>query len=129
MWGIVAKGLIELTKTWFDSKSKRMEARAQAEMALAKIEADYDNLAMQQAQYSWKDEFITLIWYSPLLFGWWNQEKGRLSTAPEWISFVDSLPHWWWVGAYGILAATFGLRWYFKEQKVKVIKNKQVTDE
>jgi len=56
-----------------------------------------------------------VIWFTPLIVAWWEPEK-----AMAWINFVSALPYWYQIGMFGIIASSFGLRWYFKQQAFKV---------
>lgn len=117
MWSAVISGLSSLVKSWFDLKSAKNKAEAERAMAMAKVEADWDVMALEQAKHSWKDEFITLVWFAPLIVAWFEQEK-----AMQWVEFVSELPFFYQVGMFGIIAASFGLRWYFKQQGFKIAK-------
>lgn len=120
MWSVLVGGLSSLVQSWFQAKKTEQEAKAAYQMSLAKGEQDWDNQAMQAAQFSWKDEFITLVWFSPLIVAWFDSER-----AMQWISFVSKLPEWYQFGMFGIIAASFGLRWWFKGQGFKVAKMKK----
>lgn len=111
---LIAGGVVTLVKSWFDSKARRIEAQAKREENRALQEADYDTEAMRQSQYSWKDEFITGVWYYPLIHAWFDPEG-----AMEWVKFVQELPYWYQWGMFGIMAASFGLRWFFKNKLLK----------
>ena len=115
MWSLVISGVTELAKSWFDKKKSQQEAEAAYNMKAITGEQDWDMEAMRQARYSWKDEFITIIWYFPLLYAWYDQER-----AMKWIEFVGELPPWYQIGMFGIMAASFGLRWYFKQQAFQI---------
>jgi hypothetical protein len=106
--------------TWVGAKTKRMEAEASAAVARSQQAADWDTEAMRQMQYSWKDELITIIWFSPMVVAWFYPEK-----AGEWLKFVGGMPYWYQVVMFGIVAATFGLRWYFKQQGFKIAKGNE----
>lgn len=117
MWGLVFTGIKEVVQGWFKTKQAKQEAEAAYHMSLAKGEQDWDLEAQKAARYSWKDEFITVIWFSPLIMAWWDTER-----AMTWINFVTGLPYWYQFGMFGIIAASFGLRWYFKGQSFKLKK-------
>ena len=117
MWSLVFSGIKELGPLWLKTKKAKAEAEVAFQHKLAQTEADWDTVAQQQAQYSWKDEFITFIWFSPLVMAWFDQDR-----AMAWVIWLDGMPNWWWFGTFGIMAATFGLRWYFKQQKFSVSK-------
>ena len=117
MWAIVTKGLFDLIGSWFETKQAKQKAEVAMHMQLANQEADWDLVAQRQAQYSWKDELITLVWFSPLVIAWFDPDR-----ALAWVEFVGKLPYWYQFGMFGIMSATFGLRWYFKQQAFKVRK-------
>lgn len=114
MWSVIVGGISSLVDSWFKSKTAKQEADAAYRMSLAKGEQDWDNAAMRASQFSWKDEFITIIWFTPLIVAWFDQER-----AMAWIEFVSALPQWYQFGMFGIIAASFGLRWYFKGKNIK----------
>lgn len=115
MWSLVIGGITELARAWFDKKTKQQEAEAAYNMKAITGEQDWDMEAMRQARYSWKDELITIIWFAPLVVAWFDPDM-----AMAWVAFVSELPFWYQVGMFGIMAASFGLRWYFKQQAFKI---------
>lgn len=119
MWSVVVGGLTELAKQWFATRKAKQEAEASYHMALAKGEQDWDIMAMKNSQFSWKDELITIIWFAPLVVAWFNQEQ-----AMQWIEFVTKLPVWYQIGMFGIVSASFGLRWFFKKEGLKIKEHK-----
>lgn len=111
----IIDGVVALAKLWFSTKKAKAEAEIAFRNKLAQAEADWDTVAQQQAQYSWKDELITVIWFSPLVVAWFEPER-----AQAWVDWVARLPYFYQFGMFGIMAASFGLRWYFKQQNFKV---------
>lgn len=118
MWGTIASAVATLFGSWVDLKKTKIESEKAYNMRQIESESDWDLEAMRQAQYSWKDELITFIWFSPLVVAWFDP-----SLALAWVGFVTQLPFWYQVGMFGIMAASFGLRWYFKQQGFKVLNN------
>ena len=115
MWSSILGSITGLFTSWMDTKRAKHKAEIAMHMQLAKAEADWDLVAQRQAQYSWKDEFITFVWFAPLIVAWWEPDK-----AQEWVQFVSELPYFYQFGMFGIIAASFGLRWYFKQQGFKI---------
>lgn len=113
------QGVSTLFTSWIGLKQAKHQAEAARAKALAQTEADWDLEALRASKSSIKDELIMIIWFSPMYVSWYNAAESRLATSQEWVTAVNTLPHWWWFGAFGILAATFGLRWYFKQQDFK----------
>ena len=122
MWSLVLSGVTSLFKGWIEVKKSKQEAEAARASRIVQGEFDYDIMAMEAAKTSWKDEMIMVIWYSPLVMGWYDNDTGKIVSATEWVEFAGELPYWWQFGAFGIMAASFGLRWYFKQQNFKVQK-------
>lgn len=117
MWKTLVGAVGKIFGSWVDLKISKNESEAARFQQSAKIEGDWDLEAQRQSQYSWKDEMITIVWFSPLVMAWWDQDR-----AMAWVGFVDQLPLWYQFGMFGIMAASFGLRWYFKQQNFKVMK-------
>ena len=115
----IISGIKELGSLWLSTKKAKAEAEIAFRHNLAQTEADWDTVAQQQAQYSWKDELITIIWFSPLIVAWFEPERANL-----WVDWVANLPYFYQFGIFGIMAASFGLRWYFKQQSFNVSKIK-----
>ena len=120
MWTTIISGITTLVSTWFQTKKAKQEAEAEYHRKALQGEQDWDLEALRQARYSWKDELITIVWFAPLIIAWFDQER-----AMKWIDFVQELPFWYQIGMFGIMAASFGLRWYFKQQAFKVPENKK----
>lgn len=115
--GVIATGTVDLVKSWFGVKKAKNDAEAAYHARAQESEANWDLEAQRAAKYSWKDEFITIVWFTPLIMAWWDEER-----AQAWVNFVSGLPYWYQFGMFGIIAASFGLRWYFKQQSFKVSK-------
>ena len=122
MVSLIVTAATSLFSGWIDVKKAKQTAEANKALRVIDGEFDYDMMAMEAAKTSWKDEMIMVIWYSPLVIGWYDNETGALISASDWVEFVGKLPYWWQVGAFGIMAASFGLRWFFKQQNFKVTK-------
>lgn len=91
-------------------------ARQDAELKRATAVEDYDTLAVQGMQYSWKDEFLVLVFtfilvanFLPgvqnyVIIGW-----GYLEKAPDWFTY----------SYMGMVAASFGSRWIMQNRFLK----------
>lgn len=117
MWSAIINGVTGLVGQWFETKKAKQQAEAEYHRQALRGEQNWDLEAMKQARYSWKDEFITFVWFAPLVVAWFDPDK-----AMEWVQFVSELPYFYQVGMFGIIAASFGLRWFFKQQAFKVRK-------
>ncbi len=111
-------GLIkEVVSGWVGMKKVKYEAEGQRAMALAKVEAGYDLEALRAQKDSWKDEVFLYVFLSPLVIAWFDQEK-----AMRWVDFVSQMPAWYQYMLVGMMAAVFGLRWFVKNQNMKIVK-------
>lgn len=112
---LLLKVIPDLISSWLDLKKAKHEAEAKRALKQAEVEADWDITALENSKYSFKDEVIMTIWYSPLVIAWFDTEK-----AMEWVRFVQELPAWYQIGMFGIMAASFGLRWFFKKENLQI---------
>lgn len=117
MWQAVLAGVRELGSMWLGNRRAKAEAKRARYERQSKIESDYDTEALRQSQYSLKDEFLAIVWFSPFVVAWWDPDL-----AMEWIDFVVSIPMPYWVGVFMIFAATFGARWFFKRETLTIAK-------
>lgn len=124
MWGLVIGGITELAKGWFDVKKSKQQAEIAYNTKALQGEIDYDIEAMRASRHSYKDELIASIWFSPMYIGWYDPDTQGLRSVGSWIELIGGLPYWWQFGTFGIIAASFGLRWYFKNQNFKVADKK-----
>ena len=115
MWTAIIGGVSTLFNGWLEVKKAKQQSEAAYHASLVKGEQDWDIEAQKAARYSWKDEFITIIWFAPLIMAWHDEEK-----AMAWVRFAEKMPYWYQFGMFGIIAASFGLRWYFKQQNFKL---------
>ena len=132
MWSAIVTAASTIFGGWVKVKVSKQDADAAYNMKLASGEQDWDTTAQNNAKTSIKDELLLVIWYSPMVIGWFEQinyintvtgipeSYWRFIGAKEWVAFMDTMPYWWWFGAFGILSATYGLRWYFKQQNFKL---------
>lgn len=107
----------------------KIKAEAQVEVArsLAQTEAEYDNLAQRQMQFSWKDEYLTIVFTAPFILSFaapFIQLFSGIDMSPAieaaWKQ-VALAPPWYQATVIGIIAATFGLRWLFKNMAIKKV--------
>lgn len=104
----------------FKSKARIREAQANAEIARlereAKVEADWDVEAMRAARHSWKDEWFTILLSAPFVavFGAVFFFPEGIPLLQEAFAILASLPLWYQASFMGAIAASFGLRWWFR---------------
>lgn len=135
-------GLVGIVKTglggWLKSRQvkqntelqiKKIKAIAEVERAksLAQVEAEYDTAAQHNMRYTWKDEYLVLTVSAPVLLTFFTPYLSLLldrdltpQLAEAW-SLLAGVPEWYQVIYIGIIIATFGLRWLFKEKQLKTV--------
>lgn len=85
----------------------------------ADIESNWDLEAQKQAQYSWKDEFIMVVWFTPfimLFIPGKSQEAAKIGFRN-----LAEVPYGYWLVIFGVVASSFGLRWLFTKKVDKAI--------
>lgn len=112
-WG----GRQRIKQAKVDAKVAKHKAEAQFQMQLANIEASYDLVALRMSQYTVRDDIIAAIIFGPLAVAFFPPLRPY---TEDWLAFLDGLPVWYQIIMFGIVAATFGLRWWFNSQSLKV---------
>ena len=121
--------LTELGKTFLENRREskkhkyelekiRREGEIERAKAAQRVEADYDLAAIQAQQYSWRDEFLTLLMSAPFIGCFIPMLQDYVLRGFE---ILDKTPLWYQVSFVGIVAATFGLRWWFKKQSFSMV--------
>jgi hypothetical protein len=72
--------------------------------ANGKAKAEATAQRIQSMGRSWTDEFIVLVFFSPIIVSWFSPTR-----AAEYYSAFDSMPEWYAALIIGITAAVFGL--------------------
>lgn len=110
-----------------DKEIEKINANAKLEAAKqgAVTTADWDKTALDNSGRSWKDEFLMLVLYSPVI-GLFLTSMFFPDGVPSVIGAVVALnefPLWYQILLWGILAHVFGLRWLV-EPLVKLSQSK-----
>lgn len=89
------------------------EARATAEVArLNKVtegEIAWDQSAVDQMRFSWKDEYFVIVWTAPLWLAMLPFEWAMRASA-SFFQVMDAAPDWYVSGMAVMIAASFGVR-------------------
>ena len=72
---------------------------AKGKATAADVKARVDNMGR-----SWTDEFLVVVWFSPIAVMWFSPEK-----ASEYIANLTNMPEWYVGILYLITGAVFGL--------------------
>jgi len=108
-------GRVEIKKAKIGAEIAKYEAAADRWRLTAKSESDWDLEAQRQSQYSWKDEWLTIIITLPFVFLFFPFSQDAVLTGFE---YMDKAPFWYQTIFMGIVAASFGLRWWFTKKKL-----------
>lgn len=118
----VSTAISTVFKAWTDGKVAKYQAEAALQMRSIELAEQWDVIALLMSRYSWKDELITLVVFAPLILWWFPQLR---ADAIAWVQFAGNMPYWYQFLMFGIAAASFGLRWFFKDQGFKIAKESQ----
>ena len=117
---------------WLEGRARIKEAKINAKVAkwnakarLAEkqidIEADWDIRALEASKDSWKDELLLVIFSIPFVGSFIPGIQDKVLVGWEYIA---KAPLWYQSAYLGMVAASFGLRWWFNKHKVGVMKSK-----
>lgn len=112
--GAIIGALGSIGKSWLENR--RVKAEGKIAISKAKIgfkvaqyesKAAMDVSAMQGMQFSWKDEYLLLLFSIPLVLCF-------IPACVPWVkdgfAVLTTLPEWYQWSMTGMVAATFGLR-------------------
>jgi len=130
----ILTSLISLGSTWMEGKQKQAEAQsaaaivgiqAQADIQRAKAisatrmaesgqsqDFDLDKIAMEQMAQSWKDEFLLIVFLTPMIMAFIP------SLAPYSLNgfeIIDKMPEWYRYIIIGMVIVIYGLRGMVKQ--------------
>lgn len=125
----VLKPLGDVVNKWQDGRQKKAERAdriAEAEtlgrIALvnkyAEGDANADLEAMRQMQYSWKDEYLTIVFTLPFIASFIPDADVQAAMQKGWEN-VATTPEWYQWCLMGIVIATFGLRAWAARTRIK----------
>lgn len=110
---------VEQQDKQFERQHELNIKKADAGIELAKqgiqVEAGWDITAQRQMQYTWKDEYLVIIFTLPLILAFIPELQPYVK---EGFNAIKETPEWYRYSVMGIVMATFGLRWYMKNTKV-----------
>ena len=117
--GALLSPIAEIGKKWMEKKV--VEAQGKVDIEKAKVEGevkrlqtiqqqegDYNTAAQEGMKYSWKDEWLTLLWSAPFIMCFIPATQEFVKAGFEVLK--SSTPEWYQWGFIGILVASFGLK-------------------
>lgn len=117
MLGIISSvvgGIFGIGKQYMQRKQEEAQAKHERKLKVIKGEQDWDMIQAKNSGESWKDEFITLVVFSPfigmfvaVLFG----DVEMVERFKEAFIVLDSeVPEEYWYLLSAITAASFGIK-------------------
>ena len=114
--------LISLATTWFDGFQEKQKAKTKVEVSKAEAEAqvylskathenEWDLQAMRNAETSWKDEFLLILFAIPFVMAFIPQTQPYVVAGFE---ILQDLPEWYQYSLGVMVAASFGVRKFMK---------------
>lgn len=124
LFGPILQAIGSGFSSWQDGRTKIKAAKIAAEVAKweseAKIqmmkvdgEINWDIEALRQSKYSWKDEYLMVILSAPFIGSFIPNVQDYVLKGWE---YIGKAPAWYQAAFIGVVAATFGLRWWFKQK-------------
>jgi hypothetical protein len=125
----IFKPISDVVNKWQDGRQKKSEridrikeAECLGRIAVINKYVDGDNNAdleaMRQMQYSWKDEYLTIVFTLPFLYSFFDVIIKGGTTETAWKA-VALAPDWYQWCLTGIVMATFGLRAWAARTRIK----------
>lgn len=117
-------GVSNVFSSWNDGRVRIKEAKINSEVARYEAEgkrwemaqtseSNWDMEALRQSQFSWKDEWFTILLSFPFIGAF-------IPTVQEHVvkgfSYLQATPDWYRLAFLGAVCASFGLRWMFNRK-------------
>lgn len=120
----IINGISDNIKGWNDGRVKINEAKinaevakynAQAELAnkVQQQEGDWDVQALKASETSWKDEWLTVLLSAPFIGAFIPVIQDYVIVG---FGYLDKTPSWYQMAFLGVVAASFGIRWWFNRK-------------
>ena len=104
---------VDLAKDWLQRRADKTQAKHERELRRINGEIDLDNTSASDMKHSLKDEWLTLVFTTPLVvvfYGSIVNDAEIINRMIEGITVISGLPEWYTYTIMGIVAASFGLR-------------------
>ena len=85
-------------------------------------EGDYDTRAQDNMNKTWRDEYLCVLFTLPLIACFFPQLAPHVQAG---FAVLALCPSWFILCVIGIVAATFGLRWWFSKTDMHLQLSKQ----
>lgn len=144
MFATIFSGLVELVtypiKSYMDTRKlekeqefELMKLEHQTNMAVAttklrmaeegqKIDFELDQMSMTEMQHSWKDEFVLMVFITPMMMAF---VPGASVYALKGFETIQQMPQWYVALIVGMVVVIYGMRGLltkFIENKLALVK-------
>ena len=117
--------LAGLASTWLEGNQKKVEAKAMAQAAMEEAKAevfrkkatsdtDWEMQSMENAQSSWKDEYLLILFSIPFVMAFIEPLQPYVQRGFE---ILENTPEWYRYALGVMVAASFGVRSFLRVWK------------
>ena len=110
--------VVSLASTWMEGRIEKSKAKTEADVALKRAEAivyekkasaeiDWDLEAIKGSKESWKDEWLCILFSSPMILAF---IPGMEGVVEKGFQQLELMPEWYQYSLGCIVAASFGIR-------------------
>lgn len=128
-WLNIFKPIGDVVNKWQDGRQKKAErkdrileaetvGRIAAISKYAEGDTNADLEAMKQMKFSWKDEYLTVVFTLPFLASFIPMPEVQAALKEGWL-MIATAPEWYQWCLIGIVIATFGLRSWAVRTRLK----------
>lgn len=105
--GSIGKAWLENRRVKAEGKIAISQAKVNFKVSQFEARAAMDVEAMKGMQFSWKDEYLLLLFSIPLILSF---IPGMVPFVAAGFAVLQTLPMWYQWAITGMVAATFGIR-------------------
>lgn len=120
MWSSRQERKTRIAEARTKAEERKYEAQGKRAMKEAESEQTWDLTALKASQNSWKDELITVLWFTPFVMLFIPDLQPY---AVKGFEALAEVPYGYWLVLFGIVAQAFGLRWLFQKRIEKAIRS------
>ena len=115
--GPIVSAVATLGGQWLKNKGEKAEAKHTRELRAINGEIDLDNTSANDMRHSLKDEWLTLVFTTPIVVIFVSaiiDSPETIARMVEGVQVLSTLPEWYQWCILGIVAASFGIRTFNK---------------
>lgn len=111
--GPIISAVSALGGQWLKNRGEKADAKHQRELKVITGEIDLDLESTKGMAGSWKDEWLTMVFTTPIVvifYGAVANEPSVITRMVDGVQVLATLPEWYQWCIIGIVAASFGIR-------------------